>query len=324
MQREYGGYLPLELPQKQEYFGRDANVLRLNSGRSAICAALAQARPARVWLPYYNCDSVWQAVMRAGIPAQRYRLGEDWLPQCPPLAEGEWLLYVNYFGTASPQTLQEVKRRWPRLILDCTQAFFCRPLPDADSYSVYSCRKFFGVPDGAYLIHDGLAPADYPPDSSWRSAGFLLRCIDENTNSAYADSMENEKRFEGGIRTMSPLTQRILASIDYEAVRCRRRRNYETLCRRLQPYNGFACPPDADTAMVYPFYCECPALRRRLIEHKVYVSQWWKYLLELLPPDSLEARFSNWLLPLPVDQRYTPADMEELADLVLSLREELM
>ena len=32
------------------------------------------------------------------------------LPVCPALGDGEWLLYVNYFGIASDDLLAEVKR----------------------------------------------------------------------------------------------------------------------------------------------------------------------------------------------------------------------
>ena len=74
--------------------------------------------------------------------------------------------------------------------------------------------------------------------------------------------------------------------------------------------------------MIYPFLCRVDGLRRRLIKNKVYVSQWWKYLLELLPADSVEADYSRYLLPLPIDQRYTPDDMHALAALVLQLKEE--
>ena len=49
-------------------------------------------------------------------------------------------------------------------------------------------------------------------------------------------------------------------------------------------------------------------------------SQWWKYLLDVLPADSVESRLSRYLLPLPLDQRYTPDDMRELAALVLQLK----
>ncbi len=138
-------------------------------------------------------------------------------------------------------------------------------------------------------------------------------------NSAYGDSLDNESRFDGG--GMSPLTRRILASVKYNALRLRRRANYEALHAALAPHNALDCPSGAD-AMIYPFLCRVDGLRGRLIKNKVYVSQWWKYLLELLPADSVEADYSRYLLPLPIDQRYTPDDMRALAALVLQLKEE--
>ena len=44
MVKEYGGYLPLELPRKEEYFSfcEEKELLRLNCGRSTFfCAAKA-------------------------------------------------------------------------------------------------------------------------------------------------------------------------------------------------------------------------------------------------------------------------------------------
>ena len=184
MQREFGGYLPLELPHGQELY-TGAGVLRLNCGRNAIVAALRDAGAKKVYLPYYNCNTVYDAVTRAGFAVERYPLDARRLPVCPALGDGEWLLYVNYFGIASDDLLAEVKRRWPRVIFDNTQAFFSAP--------------------------------------------------------------------------------------------------------RMHQLN----PPQS-----------C------------------KYLLELLPADSVEADYSRYLLPLPIDQRYTPDDMRALAALVLQLKEE--
>lgn len=189
------------------------------------------------------------------------------LPVCPALGDGEWLLYVNYFGIASDDLLAEVKRRWPRVIFDNTQAFFSAPRMDADSYNVYSCRKFVGVPDGAYLVHTGLTDGIYPADTSWQHAAFLFRCIDESVNSAYGDSLDNESRFDGEIRGMSPSTRRILASVEYDALRLRRRANYEALHAALAPHNALDCPAGAD-AMIYPFLCRVDGLRGRLIKIK--------------------------------------------------------
>ena len=110
MQREFGGYLPLELPHGQELY-TGAGVLRLNCGRNAIVAALRDAGAKKVYLPYYNCNTVYDAVTRAGFAVERYPLDARRLPVCPALGDGEWLLYVNYFGIASDDLLAEVKRR---------------------------------------------------------------------------------------------------------------------------------------------------------------------------------------------------------------------
>jgi len=104
MQREFGGYLPLELPHGQELY-TGAGVLRLNCGRNAIVAALRDAGAKKVYLPYYNCNTVYDAVTRAGFAVERYPLDARRLPVCPALGDGEWLLYVNYFGIASDDLL---------------------------------------------------------------------------------------------------------------------------------------------------------------------------------------------------------------------------
>ena len=74
------------------------------------------------------------------------------------------------------------------------------------------------------------------------------------------------------------------------ALRLRRRANYEALHAALAPHNALDCPSGAD-AMIYPFLCRVDGLRGRLIKNKVYGSQWWKYLLELLPADSMLREF---------------------------------
>ena len=88
MQREFGGYLPLELPHGQELY-TGAGVLRLNCGRNAIVAALRDAGAKKVYLPYYNCNTVYDAVTRAGFAVERYPLDARRLPVCPVLGDGE-------------------------------------------------------------------------------------------------------------------------------------------------------------------------------------------------------------------------------------------
>lgn len=319
MEKEYGGYLPLELPRGREYFaGLGSDVQRLNCARSAIYAALEQCGAAKVWLPWYNCETVQEPLRRLGVPYGLYLLDDELFPQTPPLEENEWLLYVNYFGTAPKELLDRVKTAFDRVIFDNTQAFFAPPRMDGDSYNVYSCRKFLGVADGAYLIHKGLRARAYPADSSWQRAGYLLKCLDTSTNEAYADSLQNEDLLAREVRGMSALTRHMLAAIDYEEIKRRRRENFLALHAELIAVNGRAVNTDAAAPMVYPLYVENDGLRAKLIAKRVYVPQWWKWLLDKVPAGSVEARLSRWLLPLPVDQRYTPEDMRDLARIVRS------
>ena len=322
MQKEFGGYLPLELSEHEEYFARymDASVLRLDSGRNAIAVAAMDAKPKKIYIPYYNCQVVVRTLENYHIPYERYYLDEHMEPLIPPFKDGEWLLYVNYFGLVVEDRLKHIKNVFKRVIFDNTQAFFAEPFLDENSYNVYSCRKFWGVSDGAYLVTrrkitmDGVAQ-----DSSWERASFLLKSIEMGTNGAYQDNLQSEKDIGGSIRRMSPLTERILRSIDYERARERRMKNFQALCGRMAGVNEFKVEARDEAPFAYPLYVRCPDLRRKLVESKIYVPQWWKYLLEIVPPDSLEARMSNFLLPLPVDQRYSLDDMMQMSEMVLKL-----
>ena len=125
-----------------------------------------------MYLPYYNCNTVYDAVTRAGFAVERYPLDARRLPVCPRWATASGCCMSTTFGIASDDLLAEVKRRWPRVILT-TPRRFSAPRMDADSYNVYSCRKFVGVPDGAYLVHNnGLTDGIYPADTSWQHAAF--------------------------------------------------------------------------------------------------------------------------------------------------------
>lgn len=327
-QKEFGGYLPLELGWKKEYFdayGKD--VLRLDCGRNALRTAVTAACAKKVYLPVYTCDTVYEAVAQTGVEIVPYRIGENWMPLDAANLAAEpdsWLVYTNYFGVVEPASIEQLRAVCPRLIFDNTQAFFSSPVMSEDCYSVYSCRKFFGVSDGAYLLGRGLGQREltFPSSTSWQTAGQLLKSIECGTNGAYAESKQNENQLaDHPPRTMSPLTRRILQSVDYKEVAARRRANFAALHRLLGGNNPLQFWTSSDTAMSYPFYCEKPGLRAELIAHKVYASQLWPWVLDKVEETSFEARLSNYLMPLPIDQRYTVNDMVDLAELVKSLAE---
>ncbi len=320
MHKEFGGYLPFDLTEGEELFSKyeGANILRLNCGRNAIAAAMLSVKPKKVYIPYYNCNVVRDTLIKYDVPIEYYFLDENLEPKVSDIEPDEWLLYVNYFGIISKERLNKIKNRYRRVIFDNTQAFYAEPLLDPDIFNVYSCRKFVGLCDGAYLIWGGDRKvfSDYPQDISWDRAAFLFKSIELGTNAAYKENLDSKKDLGEEIRCMSVLTQKMLKAVDYSVLMEKRRRNFEILHDNLKDINCLPFEINVEPGMNYPLYVKDNALRKSLVENKVYVPQWWKYLLDVVPSDSIEADLSNYLLPLPVDQRYSEEDMLQLIQIV--------
>jgi len=146
MGKEYGGYLPFQIEQHLEYY---PNAGRYSCGRAAIAAALEIKRPLKVYTPLYMCESLIDVYKHVGIEYEYYNLDENFLPIGVKVNTGELILWPYYYGAILPTSVESVIERYrDRLILDNTQAFFYK----SDCImAIYSCRKFFGVPDGGYL-----------------------------------------------------------------------------------------------------------------------------------------------------------------------------
>jgi hypothetical protein len=315
--KEYGGYLPIELINRKEYFN-DKNTVRLNSGRSAIVYACKEGGFKRVLLPIYLCNSVADALDKHNIEYDYYNIDNNFMPINLEFQDGDIILYPNYYGIAHRENADFLVQKYKNVIIDNTQAFFEKPILNA--YNVYSCRKFFGVSDGAYLIKKGIKRLRLKKDVSYKRAYYLLKAIELGTDGAYKDSLSNEKIIaELPLLSMSELTRRILASINYEFVIDQRRKNFEHMHKILGRHNKLSVKLSPDTVpMVYPFLNMNKGLRQYLVNNKVYVPQWWKSVLDSDRANEFEKELSEFLIPLPIDQRYNIEDIEYTAKMVQS------
>lgn len=318
---EYGGYIPLELENRGEFFEcySNAKIARFNCGRNAIAALALSIRPQTIWIPYYNCVTVRETLQKYEIPIKLYYLDDNLEPLIQGIDENEWVLYPNYFGIASDEKIGSIVSKYEYVILDNTQAFFATPIFAPNCFNIYSPRKFVGVADGAYIVWDNdyIINQDYPVDISWNRAAFLLKSIELGTNAAYRENLESMIPFDYGIRQMSVLTRKMLCSFDYRRNEKIRIENYKKLHEKLSQVNWFNLPVDVKGPFIYPLFIKSITLRRALVDRKIYVPQWWKYLLDEVPADSVEAKLSNYLFPLPLDQRYSVRDMDRLANIVI-------
>lgn len=99
--------------------------------------------------------------------------------------------------------------------MDHTHAFFQKPLKGIDT--LYSCRKFWGVSDGAYLSTDTSLTENKTVDYSAERMKHILGRYEHNAGTYYKDMLENAAKYDGmELRQMSKLTQNLLKAVDYD------------------------------------------------------------------------------------------------------------
>ncbi|MBN3752835.1 hypothetical protein G3N95_07760 [Paraburkholderia sp. Tr-20389] len=315
-----GGYLELELPPGNGEHYPDA--LRFQSARAAFLALLMAGRPERIWMPWYNCETMLEPPAMAGIPVQRYRIDASFdIAEDIVLGENDWLLYVNYFGVCDAQ-VDRVLSRFPRtqIVIDNSQAFFSPPT--ACLATLYSPRKFFGIPDGGYLI-TGLPveePEEQDTGSIERLQPLLIR-IDRGPEAGYAGIRAARATLRGQQpKRMSTLTQRLLAHLDYASAFERRGQNFARYHQQLGGENALASlDARVQAPLCYPFWNHRADLHAALAAKRIFVAKYWPDTRGGTGmADDLEFRLSTECLALPCDQRYGEVEVDRV---IAALRE---
>lgn len=311
-----GGYFSLELPIHEEYH---AGAIKLNTGRNALEYILRCRKYEKVYIPYYTCEVILEPFRKLDVAYEFYHINLQYeIVDDIQLQEDEALLYTNYYGLKQRYVEELVEQYSQQLIVDNTQAFYAKPIPGVDTF--YTCRKFFGVPDGAYLYCDRVLDEDIEQDYSYDRMAHLLKRIDLSPEAGYADFRKADDGLDRQpILRMSRLTERMMQSIDYEAVAQRRRANYQLLDAALGHNNNIKLPLEADAVpMVYTYMVPVKRLREKLIENKIFVARYWPNVLEWTDRNYEEEELATLLIPLPVDQRYGIDDMERIIDIIKS------
>lgn len=300
--RAIGGYFSLELCCGNEYW---KNAIRLNSGRNCLRFLVRSYGIKTLFVPSYTCPVVWEALERENCHLEYYAIDQNFMPLCEfPL--DAYILYTNYFGVCTDNAVA-LAQKYPNLIVDCSQSFYSDRIGLA---SFNSARKFFGVPDGAYLFTDKDSIDGLEQDISSGRASHLLLRTDIDAQSGYHAFHENEDAIcRENIKLMSKLTRRILMGIDYERTANIRRSNYEQLHHSLQDINRWTGGlTETDVPMAYPFLCSSKGLRQKLIDEQIFVAKYWSGQTDR----GMGLDFEENLLALPIDQRYNSDDMSRI------------
>lgn len=303
--KEIGGYIELEAGRGGKEF--HAGAVALNTARNAFEYVLRTNNYKKVYIPLYHCIALITSVNRLGIPYEFFKIGYDFKFDEFEVGPDEAILYINYYGVMDGY-IAHLSRKYPSLIIDNAHAFYSAPLPGVPTF--YSCRKFFGLPDGAYLYTDKLLP-EHERDNSFDRYRHLIGRIDQTATDHFLYYKGIEKMLDGEpIKSMSASTRQLLCSMNYEQARERRGENYRYLQAALQPMNRLTLPDNSE-GMSYPLLAT-KALLDKLIKAKVYCGIYWPQLITEELKDTAEYDMSLNLISLPIDQRYDLADMAEI------------
>lgn len=314
--KEIGGYFELERFSGRPYH---EGAIGLNCGRSCLEYLIDLRSISAIWLPDYICDSVYRLCEKKHVAVRRYSVGSNFSIDLNfQIGAGEYLYLVDYFGQLSDGIVQQgLEISHGNLIVDESQGFFNRPRKYADT--LYTCRKYFGVADGAYLYtRDGeRLSGDLAISESHHHMDFILGRFEEGANKYFEKSKANNARFgEEGLREMSLLTRNFMNAIDYENARAIRERNWLVLDEALGKSNPLKLVLPRGPFM-YPFYSErTEGVREAMAKMKVYIPTLWPNVLLDSPKETYAYKLANNILPLPIDQRYNERDMDRITEVL--------
>lgn len=319
MDKEIGGFLDIELRGNRKYHH---NAIKVNSCRNALRILVRERHVSTVYIAYYTCSVVYDALLKEGIEVIFYHINEKLEPIDLPLVlnKDTIILYVNYWGICDSIVDKLIITYGKSLVVDAAQAFYYIPQMDVDCMN--SSRKFFGVPDGSYLYLNKPLVNNLDIASGFNACNHLLKRFECGASQSYALYLESEKRIDAlKIQRMSSISEALMGNVDYEDVAQVRRDNFEFLHSKLKKLNllnidslfGENCVP-----MVYPFFIDNSGLKEYLIANKVFVPTLWPNVLTWCNKEDFEYTFTQNTVFIPIDQRYSIKSMDYIVKLIIS------
>lgn len=307
-----------------------------NTGRAAIESLLHDLKGngiERIWLPSFNCSSVYDAAKRAGMNVNLYPVGRDLLIDTAFFSEVEKkdIIYlVNFFGKLETETtyskIKELQKAGITVIEDLTLALLSRNANIGfGNYIIGSIRKWLPITDGGFIASRRELPEYHKADAAndytlyyfaaqLMKSEYLKDCNLDKQVFLKISNMGMEALFSDyTIRKMSVLSERVIGSTSLQDVAEMRIKNYDMLYDMLSSIPQVRCLIDRKDGM-------CPLgmilavddrdnFFKYLISKGIYCNIHWR------PNESsLQYGDSSYLsehcLTIPCDQRYGEEEMK--------------
>ena len=308
-----GGYFEWEFPSAKNN-GLYGGEIRLNSCRHSLEYILRGLKSvSHVWIPYFTCDVMLEPLKKLGIPYGFYHINNRLeIANDIKLNENEILVYTNYYGIKDDYVKLLAEKYTSRLIVDNAQALFCKP--NKSCHQIYSPRKYIGMPDG------GLAVTTIPDrsselsfDMSYERCLHLLKRHELHPSEGYKDFQNDDGQISNcKLSRMSVISSNIFASVDFNVVKEKRRKNFSSLHKILGKTNKLNIPSmdSFECPLIYPYWTDNgAALKKKLIANNIFIATYWPNVLERMESDDIEYELANNIICIPIDQRYGDDEM---------------
>lgn len=186
-------------------------IIKLNLARNCLRYLIQTYKIEEIYLPYYICPSLRQAVQKENCKIHFYHIDMNFYP-IEDFEKSDFIVYPNYFGICSENVLK-LADRYKHLIVDNAQSFF---MPNKGFASFNSLRKFFPVADGAYLYIDKKLENNFIHEKNY------------NYNfDNFEEFVKNELRLDKTeIKYMSLDTALFMQTVDFEKIKEQKLKNF--------------------------------------------------------------------------------------------------
>lgn len=316
-----GGFLPFELPT----VAVDRRVMvpegawLVNTGRNALRLIARSMGATSAHLPMLGCDVLADALTAEGLDVSRYRIGRDLLPvDLPPECDNAMVVLTDIYGMVGNEVRALAERR-SDAVLDLTHAVLATAPSDIPWFASY--RKMLGLADGAVAHVPGRARPCLDVDCSSHRYLPRLSRLDVGPELARAAYLSIEADLDGvPPRIMSPLTERLLHSVDAVSVAAARTRNFDILDHLLAAAGIARLPGSPGAApFCWPLVTPTADCHPRFHDAGVYAPRLWPEVVERAGNGSPEGWIVEHCVPIPVDHQLDEADMNDLAERIIDV-----
>src|SRR5574344_78359 len=263
------------------------NIIKLNLGRNCLRYIIRSYSIKEIYVPYYTCPIIWSAIRAEKCKIKFYHIDENFMPEMD-FKENDFILYTNYFGLCG-KNCKKLADKYKNLIVDNTQAFYSDPV---GLTSFNSLRKFFNVPNGAYLYIGKTLVQEFETDTADLSPALFYK--------NYKTFVQNELIFnkDNGIKMISQGVKEEINKIDLYKEKEKGIEIYKKYAQYFDKINKIQLHlEEEDVPYCYPFNPRSVFILNKFVEKNIPLLRLW----EDIPEEFAEYKILNNTVSLPLD-----------------------